>query len=62
MVVVRNCKDVLQGMPFLFQQGSSIKLSFFLSFLPSFFFTAPISKGVDDDLSAYIPGKINICF
>ena len=61
MVVIRNCKDVLKGMPFLFQQGSSIKLSLFVFFFV-FFFTAPVSKGVDDDLSAYIPGKIGISF
>lgn len=30
----------------------------FLPFFPSFFFSAPVaSKGVDNDLSAYIPGK-----
>ena len=35
---------------------SFIFLPFFLSFF--FFFSAPVaSKGVDDDLSAYIPGK-----
>ena len=47
-----------KGIPFLFQQGLSIKFYFFFFF---FFFTAPVSKGVDDDLSAYIPGKISIC-
>ena len=36
---------------------SFIFLPFFLSFF-FFFFSAPVaSKGVDDDLSAYIPGK-----